>query len=60
MKKRTLKIFGFLIILAVMVIINMIVFRSKAPLFWIITFIISILILILFPYKTFFKKQNQE
>jgi len=60
MKKRTLKIFGFLIILSVMVIINMIVFRSKAPLFWIITFIISILILILFPYKTFFKKQNQE
>ena len=58
MKKGGLKIFAFAIIIATMIILNMIVFRSKAPLFWIITFIISILILIVFPYKSFFKDQK--
>jgi hypothetical protein len=60
MKKPAFKIFAFAIMISLMVIANMIVFRSKAPLFWIITFIISILILILFPYKSFFKDQNQK
>lgn len=60
MKKRALKIFAFLIALIAMIIINMVVFRSTAPLFWIITLIISILVLILFPYKSFFKEQNQK
>jgi hypothetical protein len=60
MKKPAFKIFAFAIMISLMVIANMIVFRSKAPLFWIITFIISILILILFPYKSFFNDQNQK
>lgn len=60
MKKGGLKIFAFAIIIATMIILNMIVFRSKTPLFWIITFIISILVLIVFPYKSFFKDQNQK
>jgi len=60
MKKGGLKIFAFAIIIATMIILNMIVFRSKTPLFWIVTFIISILILIVFPYKSFFKDQNQK
>ncbi|PXY43441.1 hypothetical protein DMB68_20585 [Flavobacterium hydrophilum] len=60
MKKPALKILAFAIIISLMVIANMIVFRSRAPLFWIITFIISILILILFPYKAFFKEKNQK
>lgn len=60
MKKTALKIFAFIILLIVMIVINMMVFRSESPLFWIITFIISVLILILLPYKSFFNQSNEE
>ena len=59
MKKTTLRIFAFTILIAIIVILNMIVFRSQEPMYWIITLILSVLFLIVFPYKTFFKKPNQ-
>ena len=60
MKKTTLRIFAFTILIAIIVILNMIVFRSQEPMYWIITLILSVLFLIVFPYKTFFKKPNQK
>lgn len=58
MRSSILKILVFIILISIIIILNMIVFRSQEPMFWIITSIISIIILILFPYKSFFKKHK--
>lgn len=55
MRSLLLRALAFILILVALVYINMWVFRSFMPMAWFITFIGSVIGLILFPYKKFFK-----
>jgi len=54
MKKTILKLLGFILILVVLFFIDLWVFRTSYPLAWIFTALLSVVLLIIFPYKDYF------
>jgi hypothetical protein len=60
MRKLILKSLLFLVMLIAMVIATMVLFRSAYPLMWIIASGLFTLILIIFPYRTFFNFKNNK
>lgn len=60
MRKLLFRILVFIIMTAIVVKINLIVFLSEFPSFWGLTLILSIVGYIYFPYKTFFKKSEEK
>jgi len=55
MKKLAVRIIIFIIMIVILVILNMMVFRSPYPTLWFITSTLSVIGLICFPYKKYFK-----
>ena len=60
MRKTVFRALVFVLMIIVMIILNMYVFRSSLPIFWFLTLIGSVLILIIFPYNKFFKQTNSN
>jgi hypothetical protein len=58
MKILILKIMAFMIFLAMLVILNVAVFRSEFPMYWMATATGSVVILVLIPYKRLFNKKQ--
>jgi len=59
MRKTVLRLLIFALLVIILLVINLQVFRSEIPSFTIITLLGSVIGLLYFPYKTFFKtKQN--
>lgn len=59
MRTNILKVLAFILLLIFLFYINLWVFRSDYPSGWFFTFLGSVITLILFPYKTFFKTKNK-
>ena len=51
----TLKVLMFIALLVLLVFCIMVLFRSELPDLWFLGLIVSVIILIIFPYKKFFK-----
>jgi hypothetical protein len=58
MRRVIFRYLVFAVLLVLLVIMNMMVFRSPFPVFWVPTGILTGVLLIYFPYETFFKKKE--
>lgn len=54
MTKTVLKTVGFLAMVVLIIFINVQVFRSELPMYWILTALGGVIFFILFPYKKYF------
>jgi hypothetical protein len=60
MRRLILRIIAFVIMLIGMVYAIMAMFRSQIPMYWIIIAIICIVVLVIFPYKSFFNIKKSK
>lgn len=60
MIKLIIKGLVFLVLLVFLFIANMFIFRSEVPYLWFVSLFFTIVGLLLFPYKTFFKNPEVE
>nr|DAE86553.1 MAG TPA: hypothetical protein [Caudoviricetes sp.] len=51
----TLKVLMFIALIVLLFFCIMVLFRSELPYLWFLGLIVSVIILIIFPYKKFFK-----